>query len=420
MGTWLRRSRPMGRQGWSESGGLNRVDMNTELAGTNAILLVDDNSTNLGILVKALSEVGYQVRVAQDGSSAIAQTLYAKPNLILLDVMMPGMDGFETCRQLKANPSTQDIPVIFMTALTEVFDKVQGFQVGGVDYITKPFELDELLIRVRTHLNLQTLQNQLRAQNEQLQAEIRDRQKAQEAVQVFLHAVSHDLRNPVTGGLMVLKSLLEEAEQRDGQTTISRSILERMIQSHDRQLALINSLLETHTNDMGGISLHRQPVQLHPFVAELAANWQPMLQKEDATLQILLPESLAPVNADPNQLCRVYENLLANALKHNPPGLTLTLNAELLSPPATSPLLRCTVQDDGVGMAPEQMQNLFELYKRGDHSRRTVGLGLGLYLCRQIITAHGGQIGVTSHPNAGSTFWFTLPVWDAEGSLLPA
>lgn len=388
--------------------------MNTELAGTNAILLVDDNSTNLGLLVKALSEVGYQVRVAQDGSSAIAQALYAKPNLILLDVMMPGMDGFETCRQLKANPSTQDIPVIFMTALTEVFDKVQGFQAGGVDYITKPFELDELLLRVRTHLNLQTLQNQLRSQNEQLQAEIRDRQKAQEAVQVFLHAVSHDLRNPVTGGLMVLKSLLEEAEQGDGQAAISRSILERMIQSHDRQLALINSLLETHTNDMGGISLHRQPVHLYPFVADLAANWQPMLQKEDATLQILLPESLAPVNADPNQLCRVYENLLANALKHNPPGLTLTLNAELLSSPAAAPCLRCTVQDDGVGMAPEQMQNLFELYKRGDHSRRTVGLGLGLYLCRQIITAHGGQIGVTSQPNAGSTFWFTLPIWKGE------
>jgi two-component system sensor histidine kinase/response regulator len=404
--------------------------MNAELAQANAILLVDDNSTNLGILVKSLSEVGYQVRVAQDGKSAIAQTLYAKPNLILLDVMMPGMDGFETCRQLKANPETQDIPVIFMTALTEVFDKVQGFQVGGVDYITKPFEIDELLVRVSTHLNLQTLQNQLRSQNEQLQAEIRERQKAQEAVQVFLHAVSHDLRNPVTGGLMVLKSLLEEAEVGDGKATVSRSILERMIQSHDRQLALINSLLETHANDVAGISLDQHPLNLNSFVEELVQNWQPMLQKNEATVQIVLPTSLPWVNADANQLCRVYENLLANALNHNPPGLKLTLSAELIhagsatstkhSPLAPPPMLRCTVQDDGIGMTPEQTVHMFELYKRGDHSRRTIGLGLGLYLCRQIITAHGGEIGVISQPGTGSTFWFTLPIWDAGMKQLPA
>lgn len=392
-----------------------------------AILLVDDNSTNLGILVKSLSEAGFQVRVAQDGTSAIAQALYAKPDLILLDVMMPGIDGFETCRRLKANANTQAIPVIFMTALTEVFDKVQGFQVGGVDYITKPFEIEEVLIRVRTHLQLQTLQNQLRSQNEQLQLEIRERQKAQEAVQVFLHAVSHDLRNPVTGGLMVLKSLLEEADTQAGSASISRSVLERMIQSHNRQLALINSLLETHANDVVGISLQRQPVNLPTFIEELAANWQPMLQRDTATLNIALAASLPPVNADPNQLCRVYENLLANALKHNPPGLQITLNAAPLAtvPPATASnaaappptLLRCTVEDSGVGIPSEQTTNMFDLYKRGDQSRRTVGLGLGLYLCRQIITAHGGQIGVMSEPGAGSTFWFTLPIWDAEGKL---
>ncbi|MDX2241053.1 MAG: hybrid sensor histidine kinase/response regulator [Leptolyngbyaceae cyanobacterium bins.302] len=391
--------------------------MNSELAGTNAVLLVDDNPTNLGILVTSLSESGYQVRVAQDGASAIAQANYAKPNLILLDVMMPGIDGFETCRQLKANPDTQDIPVIFMTALTEVFDKVQGFQAGAVDYITKPFEIEEVLVRVRTHLELQTLQNQLRSQNQQLQAEVRERQKAQEAVQLFLHAVSHDLRNPVTGGLMVLKSLLEEAETGDDSANVSRSVLERMIHSHDRQLALINSLLETHANDVGGITLHLQPVQLRHLVEQLSADWQPMLQKDNATLQILMPGEMPSVQADSSQLCRVYENLIANALKHNPPGLTLTLKAELAHQNATEQeksqsvaMLYCTVEDNGIGISPEQTATMFELYKRGEQSRRTIGLGLGLYLCRQIITAHGGQIGVDSQPGIGSTFWFTLPL----------
>lgn len=392
--------------------------MTTEAATANVILLVDDNPTNLEILVRSLSESGYKVRVAQDGESAIAQVAYAQPDLILLDVMMPGIDGFETCQRLKQNPETQAIPVIFMTALSEVFDKIKGFQAGAVDYITKPFEIEEVLVRVRTHLAIQTLQNQLQVQNYQLQAEIRDRQRAQEAVQVFLHAVSHDLRNPVTGGLMVLKSLLDEARSNDGFASISQSVLQRMIQSHDRQLALINSLLETHANDMGTIALQRRSTHLRQLTEQLAADWQPMLEKDEAELQNLLSGDLPPVNADSDQLCRVYENLIANALKHNPPGLTLTLDAELVNPEeGTAPvLLRCTVQDNGTGVSPEQAATMFELYQRGSQARRSVGLGLGLYLCQQIITAHGGQIGVVSQPGNGATFWFTLPISSENSS----
>ena len=380
-------------------------------AKANAVLLVDDNPTNLGILVTSLSESGYQVRVAQDGQSAIAQAEYAQPDLILLDVMMPGIDGFETCRQLKAKPETREIPVIFMTALTDIFDKVQGFQAGAVDYITKPFEIEEVLVRVRTHLHLQALQTQLRSQNQQLQAEIRERQKAEEAVQLFLHAVSHDLRNPVTGGLMVLKSLLTEAEANEGKTVLSRSVLQRMIQSHDRQLMLINSLLETHANEISGIVLQRQPVQLRSLVEQLAAEWEPLLQAERATLQNLVPADLPPVDADPYQLYRVYENLIANALKHNPPGLTLTLTAEAIAAAAQpSSMVRCCVADNGVGIPPGELDTMFDRYKRGNQARRSVSLGLGLYLCRQLITAHGGEIGVNSQPAHGASFWFTLPI----------
>lgn len=382
---------------------------NLEATDGSVILLVDDNPTNLGILVTALSESGYKVRVAQDGESAIAQIPYAKPDLILLDVMMPGIDGFETCRRLKLDPATKDIPVIFMTALTDVFDKVQAFEVGAVDYISKPFRVEEVLVRARTHLDIQKLQNQLKAQNLHLQEEIRERQKAQEAVQVFLHAVSHDLRNPVTGGLMVLKSLLAEAEANRGKAIVSQVVLQRMIHSHDRQLALINSLLETQANAIEGLSLQVQPVNLHQFVKQLAADWEPLLQREEASLNLLIPDDLPPVQADPNQLCRVYENLIANALKHNPPGLTLSLRAEVIQD-AQPPKMRCLVQDSGVGIPPEHSNTIFELYKRGNQARRTVGLGLGLYLCRQIITAHGGEIGVESRPHEGATFWFTLPI----------
>jgi len=392
---------------------LNGSWMNSNSAEASVILLVDNNATNLSILVQSLSEAGYKVRVAQDGESAIAQIPYAKPDLILLDVMMPGIDGFETCRRLKAVPETQAIPVIFMTALSDVFDKVKGFQVGAVDYITKPFEIEEVLVRVDTHLAIQKLQNQLQIQTEQLQAEICDRQKAQEAVQVFLNAVSHDLRNPVTGGLMVLKSLQKEADKNEGLVAVSRSILQRMIQSHDRQLALINSLLETHANEMSGIRLERQAVDLFTLVSQLAIEWQPMLEQDESVLQNHVSPDLPLVNADSNQLWRVYENLIANALKHNPPRVTLTLTAQIEQvPQSTSSMMRCVVQDNGVGIPPEQSSSIFELYQRGEQARRTVGLGLGLYLCRQIIMAHGGQIGLISHPGTGSTFWFTLPLFE--------
>lgn len=387
--------------------------MNSNSAEASVILLVDDNATNLSILVQSLSQAGYKVRVAQDGASAIAQVPYAQPDLILLDVMMPGMDGFETCRRLKASPATQAIPVIFMTALSDVFDKVKGFQVGAVDYITKPFEIEEALVRVNTHLAIQKLQNQLHIQTEQLQAEICDRQKAQEAVQVFLNAVSHDLRNPVTGGLMVLKSLQKEAEAQGGSVAVSRSILQRMIQSHDRQLALINSLLETHANEMSEIALECQAINLFLFVNQLALEWQPMLEQDKSVLHNQVSPNLPMVNADFNQLWRVYENLIANALKHNPPGVTLTLTAELEQvPQSTVSIVRCTVQDNGVGIPPEQATSVFELYKRGEQTHRTVGLGLGLYLCRQIITAHRGHIGLADRAEAGATFWFTLPLFE--------
>lgn len=392
------------------------MSMKSESA-VSVILLVDDNPTNLNILVTALRDSGYKLRVAQDGESAIAQISYAQPDLILLDVMMPGIDGFETCRRLKANPETQTIPVIFMTALTETFDKVQGFQTGAVDYITKPFEIDEVLIRIQTHLAIQKLQNQLQVQNQVLQQEIHDRQKAQEALQVFLHAVSHDLRNPVTGGLMVLQSLLEEAEHQTGHVTVSSTVLQRMIQSHDRQLALINSLLETQANEVAGVTLHLQPVKIADLVNQLTADWETLLIKNEAIVHALIPPDLPAVTADPNQLWRVYENLIMNALKHNPPGLTLRLEAEVIEvnhpiadQTARVPMLCCTVRDDGDGIPPEQCAMMFELYKRGETARRTVGLGLGLYLCRQIIAAHGGEIGVDSTLGVGSRFWFTLPL----------
>jgi PAS domain S-box-containing protein len=156
--------------------------MSVENPTGGVILIVDDTPTNLRVLCDFLTDSGFEVLVATDGESAIEQAIYAQPNLILLDVLMPGIDGFETCRQLKANPSTQAIPVIFMTALSETVDKVKGFQVGAVDYVTKPLQPEEVLARIRNHLTIQNLRNQLQEQNLRLQQEVKERQQAEELV----------------------------------------------------------------------------------------------------------------------------------------------------------------------------------------------------------------------------------------------
>ncbi|TYQ29745.1 hybrid sensor histidine kinase/response regulator [Pseudanabaena sp. UWO310] len=386
------------------------------------VLVVDDNPTNLSVLVNLLRDVGLRVLVATDGESAIEQIDYIKPDLILLDVMMPGIDGFETCNRLKTNPETAKIPIVFMTALSETVDKVRGLSLGAVDYVTKPFEHEEVLVRIRTHLTIAKQQQMIEIQNLELQAEIAERKRAQDALTIFLHAVSHDLRNPVTGLLMVLNNLAKTTDSTEANIPLPRTTLERMRQSGDRQLALINSLLESHVNDVHGMSIHPEPVAIATIIQAAVADLQPLLEQEDAEVILQIPQDLPLALVDPSHTCRVFQNLLANAIKHNPPSLKLTISVEIsfnsiyegIEYSVLSPHMLCTVADNGVGMTSEQSKNLFDLYTQGKTQnklhRRSLSLGLGLYICRQIVQAHGGAIGVIGEPNVGSRFWFTLPI----------
>ncbi|MBN3910948.1 MAG: PAS domain S-box protein [Nostoc sp. NMS1] len=232
--------------------------------------------------------------------------------------------------------------------------------------------------------------------------DITQRKQTEEELRVFFHAVSHDLRNPVLGTVMVLRNLLARPEEN---ISISRSILERMIQSSDRQLNLINSLMEAHVSEMQGVVLQHQPVKLLTIVEAAIVDLEPLLEQNQAKLTNLVSADLPLVNADPTQLWRVFSNLIVNALKHNPPGLLLTINAI-----REGEMIYCTVSDNGVGISQQQSDRLFDLYFRGASIRNSVSLGLGLYLCKQIINAHGGEIGMNSALDAGATFWFRLPI----------
>lgn len=257
--------------------------------------------------------------------------------------------------------------------------------------------------------------------------------EAKRRLQIFLHSVSHDLQTPVVGSSIVLKSLLGKAtNELDDQLIIKRSTIERLLQGSNHQLVLINSLLESHTAETQGVILHCEPTRLKPLVDSVLIDLNHRLTKKRIQLINYITDDLPIVNADANQLWRVFSNLIGNALKHNPHGIQLTLDANVVESGQTRrqvrvwdngmervkqlvqpqvPMLLCVMQDSGIGIAPEPCQHLFELYARGTKARYTPGLGLGLYLCKRIVEAHGGKIGVISCLGEGSTFWFTLPLY---------
>ena len=268
--------------------------------------------------------------------------------------------------------------------------------------------------------------------------------EAHRRLQVFLHSVSHDLQAPVLGTSIVLKSWLAQIPHLSQDKLVDsdliqvkRSEIQRLLKGSDRQLALINSLLEAHTTETQGITLHCKPIQLKPLVDSVLIDLEQELIKKRIHLSNCIADDLPLVNADGNQLWRVFSNLIGNVIKHNPNDIELTLEARVIearhtckmkqrwrrkrkgpiNPPirpqiqSHRPMLLCLVQDNGVGIAPKHGQRLFELYARGFQARYMPGLGLGLYLCQQIIRAHGGEIGVESEVGKGATFWFTLPLY---------
>ncbi|MEO1402319.1 MAG: ATP-binding protein [Cyanobacteria bacterium J06635_1] len=254
-------------------------------------------------------------------------------------------------------------------------------------------------------------------------------------LRIFLHAISHDLRNPVMGTALVIKNALKKAT--GPQAQISTAVMQRLLQSSDRQLTLINTLVEAYHTDIQGITLDCQPLQINAVIEAVLADIGPKLSPHQVTVSKRIRPDLPLVNADEMQLWRVLSNLIDNALKHNPPDIHLILAATVINFDRDSPLkteltdlfrdtplkltrqdlklkpeprLLCCLHDDGVGIPPAQSERLFELYTRGNRARYMPGLGLGLYLCKEIIAAHGGEIGVISQPAVGSLFWFTLPL----------
>ncbi len=353
------------------------------------VLVVDDTASNLGLVVDFLEGNDLRVSIARDGEEALRRADLVHPDLILLDVMMPGLDGFEVCRRLKDNPRTRAVPVIFMTSLSQTEDKTAGFHVGAVDYVTKPLQMEELLARVKTHLKLGRLQKTLKEQNARLQEEVRSREAAQDALIEMINsvrntsnAIAHDLRTPLTEFRFRMEAMILDLKAKVDGETLER--LDGALSDIDRVIGIFNALLRLAEIDAGVRRSGFVDSDLAHIAAEAVEFYQPLAELRGLDLTLSGPESL-PGLVDPLLLAQAIGNLIDNALKFARTQVHVHLGD-------AGGLIEVAVADDGPGVADAEKVRVTERFYRGDASRGTPGVGLGLALVRGGATLHRGTL----------------------------
>jgi signal transduction histidine kinase len=358
------------------------------------ILIVDDTPINLRVIVESLEGQGYRIVVATRGEEALKRASYVQPDLILLDVMMPDLNGFEICRRLKAQPTTRDIPVIFMTSLSSVDDKVTGFSVGAIDYVTKPLHVEEVRARIDTHLRLREMQKELERQAAQLKT-------ANEELEAFAYSVSHDLRAPlraINGFAQILCERCAASLPPEG-----LACLEKVQYASRRMDVLIQDLLTYARTGRG--SVRAIPVPLSPLVQEIECMFGERLAAASAHFEVSQP--LATPLGDPTLIEEILTNLLDNALKYRRRDSVPELR---LSATATAEHVLIQLADNGIGMPAEYQQKIFQVFQRLHHEHEYPGTGIGLAIVDKAARAMGGEVSVESSPGQGSTFSVRLPV----------
>jgi len=353
---------------------------------------VDDTLANLQLLAQLLTDRGYRARAVLTGVLALQAVQSEPPDLILLDVNMPQMNGYEVCERLKANPAWADIPVLFISALNETLDKVKAFGVGGVDYVIKPFQFEEVEARVATHLAM-------RRQKRALQDSYQRLQELEKLRDDLVHLVVHDMRSP----LCALGTAVEILGQERSPAALSQMI---PVMSHSVSLltGMVDSLLDLSKMEAGKMKLE---VAEHEVGSLVRDAMQPLgALQQNQQLRLLPPATDLQLRGDAELLVRVVQNLLGNALKFTPDGSPIRVAWG-----AQGEVVRLTVTDTGRGIPSEFHRTIFEKFGRvpvGGQLRKH-STGLGLYFCKMVVEAHGGRIGVESQVGQGSTFWLELP-----------
>jgi len=359
----------------------------------SVILIVDDVPENLRLLSAILKAAGHRVRMVASGEVALESVRQTPPDLILLDIRLPGADGFTVCRQFKELESVRDIPVIFISAMEGTGGKLKAFQCGGVDYVTKPFQAEEVLARVHAHL-------EIRRQKIRLQENFRELQKLEQLRDNLTHMIVHDMRSPI----MTVDGYHEMLQRTDGDKFSARGAryLKEARFEVARLVRLTHEMLAVSKLEAGKMPLNRTDMDLVCLLGEIEAQHQ--VVREDKTIVFVPSAESITVSADRDLIGRVLQNLLGNALAFSPAAGRITMSVAGAANGA-----RVEVTDAGPGIPASQQTAIFHKFGTLAEPGRRPGTGLGLTFCKLAIEAHGGRIGVRSEPGQGSTFWFELP-----------
>lgn len=358
------------------------------------ILIADDAPANLKVLSEILRLEGYKVRPVLNGTQALEVAQLLKPDLILLDIMMPDINGFEVCKQLKSNAELCEIPVIFISALSDTDSVIQAFSVGGVDYVSKPFKAEEVKVRVSTHLKI-------RKQSKELQQLNTTKDK-------LFSIISHDLRGPCGNFTQVLDLLAEDMSFDD---PMKAKLVDELRNTSKSVMYLLDNLLNWSRSQSNRIVIDPQDVILNLAVMENIRLLKPIASNKQINLDFV-SDKVHTVFVDSNSLSLIFRNLLSNAIKFTNPGGNIVVSVQ----ENDDHTVRVSVTDNGVGMNKETVDRLF---KAGQHfttygTNNEKGSGLGLLLVKDFVEYNKGILTVVSEEGMGTTFSFTLPAAQHE------
>ena len=378
------------------------------------ILVVDDNAFNVKLLTHELEDMGYDVDPAVSGMEALELARVKQPDVVLLDVMMPGIDGFETCRRFKADPDLCDIPILMVSARDQEDDIVKGLDAGAVDYVTKPVNIRILAARIRSFGRLKTAFDTIEELNLML---AKAKGRAEESVRSkseFLANMSHEIRTPLTaiGGYAEL--LL------DPKLTVSDRLnhVQTIVRNKDHLLQIINDILDLSKIEAGKMTVERIRCSPCQIVGDATSLLRRRALEKKLDFEVEYKGSIPKtIRTDPTRLRQIIINLVSNAIKFTELG-GIRVVVQLADPPtAPDPRLQIDVIDTGIGMTPEQMERLFVPFTQADASttRQFGGTGLGLTISRRLAIALGGEISISSQPGQGAMFRFSVKTGPLRG-----
>jgi len=371
------------------------------LGSHKLILIVDDLPDNLQILAGQLTRLGYEIMPASNGPRALEVCRHRKPDLILLDIMMPEMDGFEVCRELKTRPESSDIPIIFLTARTDSDDIVRGLEMGAVDYITKPFKPAELLARVRNHLELKSSRDLLLTYNHQLQRLSGHLRRMNEDKNRLIGVVSNDIRGAFGNVISVSRLLTEEDPIAPNEAT---DLLRDLGVEAEHMIVLAENLLNIEAIERSEVHLEREMVDPAALIQFATHAHQVAAQARNLTFDVECDG--ARISGDLTACRQILANLISNAVKYSPDGGVITIRSRATA----DHVVTISVRDDGPGLSSDDQKKLFEPFTRlgkrsGGHS-----VGLGLWIVRCMAEHMGGTTRCVSEPGKGAEFSFSLPI----------